>query len=740
MIRLAVPAALLCGLLALIAFLVEPQSDAGAILGPVAQETSKIDSANDRQLVVALVSGDRQKRNAAARALAEWLAAQEIVADVQAGPEAPSAAFLDWVWERRFHLSPPTQDDLSTESLSARLIEARRSLSRGAGMLVGDRLLRDPTGSFARIIDRLGAARTGLSQAGGIWQSQNDTAAIVFVTLGDRPFRMAETTGLSERIRARAGALGVESYLLGPRIIAAEISAQTSRAARFAALLATALLLAWLAWILRSGRSLVSTFLPLALGVATATVVVQLAFGSVHVVALGFGGALTGLALDYPLHLLSHGHEQRRQTERLVLLGAVTTAVGFLALFGSGVPALMQTGLFVATGLAAAAIASRFIVPSTGKALRAPPIERMVWYLPYKAWIEVCVIVAGIAVIASAPAGSIRTLFEPPEQVDAVIAKFAEMLPLPSGQHVLTVEAENLDELLDRQAALRTTLDAAIRQGLLGRYGMTGQFVTASKARTLADLPSPAAFSRRAEAALRNNGMVAGFAEAQTDSYRAALAAPGISPDELAAFPETKIIAANLERTAVGWRERIQLFDVKAPSGLATAIRAADVAGVEIFDIRARIETALAELRKRVAKWLGVGALVAFAALTIGLADWRRAWGIARTTAAATVLTAAILVLSGGTLGVFQIVALTLIVGIGIDYGLFLSGRGNNPVDREYYRSVALCAGSTLIAFAVMGFASVRILQEVGLTVSLGVLVMVCFNLAQTRRKGTDAR
>jgi len=740
MIRFTVPAAILCALLTFIFVYVEPASDAEAILGPAALDASKIESANDRQLIISLVSEKRETRNKAARAIAGWLATHDLVSGVQSGPEALSSSFMDWVWKRRFRLNPPVDDNLSVESMSDRLAQARRALTQGSGMLIGDRLLRDPTGSFAGIVDRLGETPSGLTQIDGVWQSRDDTAAIVFVTLDDRPFETAETTDLAQQIRARATEFDVESYMLGPRIIAAEISKQTSQAASFAALVATVFLLVWLAWLLRSGRRLLSTFLPLILGIATATVVVQLGFGSVHVVALGFGGALVGLALDYPLHLLSHSAENRRQTERLVLIGAITTAAGFLALFGSGVPALMQTGLFVSTGLAVAAISSRLIVPRDDTVLRAPPLERLAWHMPFKGWVEAGVLIAGITVIASAPAGSVKTLFEPPGHVDAVIARFAEMLPLPSGQHVITVEGENLSALLAREAALRPILDAAVAEGSLGRYSMLGAFMSPGADATPAQRLSGPEFNRRATEALRENGMVPGFAATQTADYLAALAAPEIGPGDLAAFPEMKLIAANVSQTETGWRERVQLFDPKEPRKLSIAVASAKIAGVDMFDIRQKIEAALIDLRNRVAKWLGFGAIAAFAILAIGLGDWRRAVRIALTTAAATVFTAATLTLAGGTLGVFQIVALTLIVGIGIDYGLFLSGAGEQDTDHARYRSVALCAGSTLIAFSIMALASVRILQEVGLTVSLGVIVMICFNLAQPIRRGADAQ
>ncbi|MEX0759012.1 MAG: MMPL family transporter, partial [Tistlia sp.] len=327
---------------AIAAVLVEVANDAEAILAPETLALDALDTAAGRSFVVALESPDRAARSRSARAIAELLAEDPLVASVNEGPLAPSEAFLDWLWEQRFRLAPPEPQDLTVAALRQRLAEARASLSGADGFLFGDRLLRDPTGSFARLLQRFSGSSQELRHEDGIWQSRDDRAALLFVTLADRSFVTAEVAALSDRIRAESAA-GVTPHLLGPRLVSAEIGRETAREATRAALLAGALLLAWLAWTLRSLRALALAVLPLACGLAAACLAVQLLFGSVHVIALGFGGVLAGLALDYPLHLLGHPGAARPGAERLVLLGALTTAVGFLAMLGSGVPALMQT-------------------------------------------------------------------------------------------------------------------------------------------------------------------------------------------------------------------------------------------------------------------------------------------------------------------------------------------------------------------------------------------------------------
>ena len=727
----------LAALLGVVVSLIDIRSDAGAVLGTDALAPASLETRDGRSVTIAIFSPDKSRRNSAARDIAALLEGDETVAAVRLGPEPLSADLLDWIWDRRFRLVPPQPDDLTVENLSKRLAAARAELGSASGMVLGDRMLRDPTGSFAKFVDRVESTAGGLPQHDGVWQSRDDAAALMFFTLADRPFDPGVTAQLSERLRALADARSVDIELLGPRVIAARVSAQTTSAASFAVFLAGGLLLAWLVLMLRSFRRVACVFLPLAIGLASATLAVQLSFGSVHVIALGFGGALTGLALDYPLHLLSHGQERRHTTRRLILIGAATTSAGFLALLGSGLVALMQVGLFVAVGLVVAAVVSRMTISASGDALPAPPLERLIWRLPGKSWVETGLLIIGIAVVATTAPTEQKALFQPDDNVRQTISRFAPLLPLPSGRYTLVVQGESLDALLSREAAVQPALDAAIRIGALERYSMSAQFLAAATPDRLAVLPGPDLFAQRAADALRRIGMSLEFAATQAEEYEVALNASLLTTPDIASRDELAALFGRLEQTRDGWRENVHLFGLSEPDAVLRLVQDAKIPGVTARDITVGIEAGLVELRHRVTQWLGVGAALALAVLAFGLAgDWRRALTIARTTAAAVSVTAAGLILAGGTLGVFQIVALTLVVGIGIDYGLFLARQDGEPAERAHCRSVALCAGSTLIAFVVMALAQIRILQEVGIAVSLGVVIMVVLNLAHSRHPG----
>ena len=99
------------------------------------------------------------------------------------------------------------------------------------------------------------------------------------------------------------------------------------------------------------------------------------------------------------------------------------------------------------------------------------------------------------------------------------------------------------------------------------------------------------------------------------------------------------------------------------------------------------------------------------------------------TVGAALALTAGVLTTTLGSLTVFQIVALTLVVGIGVDYALFLDPAAKRGERMRAARSVSLCAVSTLLAFVTMAWSDVRVMGEIGLTVSLDVLMVIVLSL-----------
>src|SRR4029079_16594930 len=72
------------------------------------------------------------------------------------------------------------------------------------------------------------------------------------------------------------------------------------------ALLSTALVALLLWWRFRSALVLAAIAVPVVVSVAAAALVVQLGYGALHGVALGFGITMLGVSLDYPVLMIGH--------------------------------------------------------------------------------------------------------------------------------------------------------------------------------------------------------------------------------------------------------------------------------------------------------------------------------------------------------------------------------------------------------------------------------------------------
>jgi len=122
---------------------------------------------------------------------------------------------------------------------------------------------------------------------------------------------------------------------------------------------------------------------------------------------------------------------------------------------------------------------------------------------------------------------------------------------------------------------------------------------------------------------------------------------------------------------------------------------------------------------------MGLLLVAGHAAVLLALA-WRygrRAWRAWLPTAIATVGTLALLGLSGQPLQLFNVLALALLLGIGIDYGIFLLEREDGGAGSAWL-SVVLGAAGTWLSFGLLALSSTPALHAFGLTLLFGILIV----------------
>ena len=172
----------------------------------------------------------------------------------------------------------------------------------------------------------------------------------------------------------------------------------------------------------------------------------------------------------------------------------------------------------------------------------------------------------------------------------------------------------------------------------------------------------------------------------------------------------------------------VALRGVSPASLPALRSAATGLEGVQWVDKVGEISSLLANYRQYmgwvvVASYLGVYALL--------FPRYRgRTWRAVAPAALASIATIALFGVAGVSLQLFHVLALMLLLGIGVDYGIFFQ---EQPLWRDPTAWLATClsALSTLLSFGLLGLSQTPALRAFGLTLLIGIttvaLIVPCF-------------
>ena len=717
---------------------------------PAAQAMARYTRAFAREeLLVVLVEGDAPAEVAtAAGALAARLAAHP---DVRAARDRVGGDVLAYLRASALVLL----DDAEWSQLVERAADARTGrrlralINSPAGSAAAERLAGDPLGALELLGRRLGnSARVDVES--GRFASADGRAALVLV----EPARPARDLAADQRLLERVRALAAEL----PRVRVAATGAPAYRLAyertmkRDLALSSTASLCGVLVLFGLFFRSL--RILPL---VALALVLSYLATlglwgalsGHIGALSLAFGGLLLGIGVDVPIQLWSRIREQLTDTEpelavtravRALAGVSVVATLGPAVVFGacalSRFRALRELGALAGLGLCVNAAIMLLLLPALLRAgtrlwARVPRAARGETHLERLgaacarrhrlvlgatgALVALCGFLAHLR-LAPHPLAFEASL-EPTQVEDRVEARFGAR----RGRLIALAEAVSLEEAL----AKNDRITEAVRK------------LAPASLQTLSDLvPAPATQARRA-ARVR----------ARADELRRQLAqtleAAGLRPQAFplaldALAPATAdgleraglsfVVSAHVAPTEGGWMVACYVTPRAADQVPALAAAIAGAGGAASG--APLIERAIARVLP--------GDLVRVTAISIGavalllLAYYRRPRPVVYVLAplgAAWVAFAAL----APPLSLWNLIALPLVVGYGIDDHVFVVGRaleggGAGRALRLAGRAVVLTSLATLAGFASLLLASFAGIRSLGAAGALSV--GLCFAAA----------
>jgi predicted exporter len=154
---------------------------------------------------------------------------------------------------------------------------------------------------------------------------------------------------------------------------------------------------------------------------------------------------------------------------------------------------------------------------------------------------------------------------------------------------------------------------------------------------------------------------------------------------------------------------------------------AGQAVAVDWFEPRVELSALLSAVRERL-MWL---MLFCVAAISAVVALEKRSvvygWRVMQPVIVSILLTAAVVRVAFGPLTVFNIVALMLVLGVITNYSLFLRSTPNAP-DGDAGRahtvfSLMIASATTIAVFGVLGFSGIGVVEAVGRTVVVGIIV-----------------
>ncbi len=503
----------------------------------------------------------------------------------------------------------------------------------------------------------------------------------------------------------------------------------------------------------RSLRPLSLIVVSIIAGCLVALAVTLSVFGFVHLFTLVFGASLIGVSVDYSFHYVADDAfggvdwTPRSGLKNIfmgITLGLLTSILAYLALTVAPFPGLQQLAVFSSAGLVGAyftllcmcrlwrrrfvlhegsivlGFARRFLATWQKSAVRSRYIL-----------IASLVVVMAISYRGIDIDDDVRALQSQPPELVRQEAAIQELLGIAQAGTFLLSSAPSDEELLQLEEDLREALDEMVGAGTLGSYQAVSRWVPSIARQTQ---------SRRAHAELVRTHLPGYFRSLGVgdDIVSSTL-------DELTAEATVLDVATWMEHPV---SEQFRNFWLEAPGDESASIillfglqDVDDIAGVvagfptvSLVNKGQELSTLFGEYRTRVAQVLVAAYLIILAGLSTRYGALRAAVLLIPPVLAG-LLALIVISLAGETLNLFNFLAMILVLGIGIDFTLFVAEAREELTSTMF--AITLSALTTMISFGLLSLSSTYAVHSFGLTVLIGI---ACAYLLSPLAIGVRAR
>ncbi|MFJ3045517.1 MMPL family transporter [Herbaspirillum chlorophenolicum] len=639
---------------------------------------------------------------------------------------------------------------------------SRQALAGMYGAFTGPRLgawQDDPFGLFAGWVQER-AQETPIRPRDGRLFVERDGVAYVLLLLELKPsaFSMSaqqQVIPLLALAKQEAQALIPQGEVLTGGVVlhaaAASEQASSEMATIGAGSLAGILLLMWLCF--RSLKPILYIATSIAIGCLGALSVCMLLFGHVHLLTLVFGASLVGIAQDYAIYFLCArlGTAQKTGSPQLLrqllpglALMLLAAAIGYLGMAVTPFPGLQQMAVFSVLGLVFAwftvvcwfpqligpdNLRATALADACSRSIDAWPhiSNRRAWHLTLPAVVALAgLCIAGL--VRLQVSDDIRALQKTPQALLDDQIRLGKLLDMAAPVQFYLVRGDSAEQVLQAEEQLRHALHGLIEARVIGGVQAVSNWI-------------PSQRTQQSNRALLERSLLQ-----PRDGEPSALAQVAKSIDESPQWanelgqrllrqtrslePESFLASAAGDSARHLWlgRSGTQYASIVAIRGLSDyrqldqlAAVARTVPGVQWVDKVGEISSVLKYYRQ----YMSWALLAAYAAIFVllSLRYRRHAWRAIAPPLLATACTFSLFGWTGQPLQLFHVLAALLILGLGVDYGIFLLEPSQR--ERRYaWLTIGLSAISALLSFGLLALSGSPPLHAFGLTMLAGMLLV----------------
>ncbi|NOH78737.1 MMPL family transporter [Vibrio sp. RE86] len=704
---------------------------------PVAEQAFEAVSNNLSDKVVFVLSSSNSDNTYAAagdfeQSLSDTGLFSDVIGQVDATQQQEWASYY---FSHRFQqLTDEQRQRLSTQP-QVQTQHVIQSIYNPFSGVTGNELSSDPFLIFRDYLAQLTQLNNAFTLKNGylVTEYNGQDHLLVTATLKESPYSLAAQQGVS-KIRDIEAKLS-ENYQVDTIhtgvLFYAEFGTQSAKQeistiGLFSLLGVVVLILA----VFRSAAPLSLALLSISIGLLAALAVTTWVFGRVHLFSLVFGASLIGVSIDYAFHYLTERlaagekWDSKKGLQHIfaaITMGLVTSLIGYLGMMITPFPGLQQLALFSSIGLIAAyvTVVAWYPVLARKPSSNRPIPGKNMWNAWLSLWAKpstrialpvLCLIAAGYPLANLHYDDDIRQLQAMPESLKQQEQFIALLSGVESSQQMLVVTANDDQSLLEKLQQLTPKLDQWQQTDVITGYQSLTQYIS-SVARQEAD-----------------HKLIEHLYQSQSTALSQALQLhqPPVFEQDFKPVSLQEYLANSVSEP-VRFLYIGQIDDQVAGVISLRGLSDSDVvknfvqtdSQLSYLNKAEEISVLFAQYRIKVMELLGL-ALLVIATLLTKRYGWKHTVYILLPSLIACLAGLAAASAVGSTLNLFNLLALILIIGIGIDYTLFFAEKARSL---STLLAITLSALTTLLSFGLLSLSQTHAIHSFGITVLSGIFV-----------------